>query len=624
MGDDYKSMISAAYEHNRKQHERWNNNIKLYKGEVTEFRKLKLRSWAHLIEVNIVRPTIDTMLPSLIFRTPKVNIRPAKEISDQMIVEQALAVENQINAIQVELDMGEEFVYATKDALLTGVGYVRYGLTTDFAFDDDDYAFPAPSIRRWSPWDVWPDPVTRDPWLRDAGYICFRYFVPIDQAKKDKTLKNKDKIQAAGIIEAMPTHLKENLDKNKLSGEYCEFVEVWDRRGGVIKIMDRQGTEYLDKPIPQALANGFDTVPVRVNHIPDEFYGKGEPEFLYSYQLEMSEKRTQMLNHTRRFNRKYQIPRDCTQDDVDSLVRGDDGTVVRTDKPIVPIADAPLSSDLYNEIEAIWKESQEVSGISAYQRGSSESGVYSATAAKIIDAASNVRVEFHRDRVKKAIERGSRILYKLLQGLYKWPQIEFNYNVDLSTMQRPDDEGRRQQLIQFASVAKEFPEFKRPAWLQDFSLAFMKPPQQYTYSPQEMQQMQQPDPNQQKAQMEMQIMQAQAQMDMQSKQADLQLKQQEAQLEIQMKRTEMQMSIMEMQEKFKLEQAKIALEREKMSMEMQAKREDAALATRERQETAAMAKHDMDNQKEQASMKTRQMQDTHRMKMQQMKGKKNA
>lgn len=616
---DYKAMIMAAYEYNRKQHERWNNNVKLYRGEVTEFRKLKLRSWAHLIEVNIVRPTIDTMLPSLIFRTPKVNIRPGKEISDPQVTQQALAVENEINAIQVELDMGEEHVFATKDALLLGLGWVRYGLTTDYKFDTDDYAYPAPSIRRWSPWDVWPDPVARDPWCRDAGYLCFRYLVPIDQAKADKTLKNRDKIQSAGILEVMPQHLKENLDKSKISLDYAELVEVWDKQRGVIVIMDRQGVEYQRKNVPEELAGSFPAVPIHGTHVPDEFYGKGEPEFLYAYQLEMSEKRTQLLNHTRRFNRKYQVPRDVNQDDVDGLIRGDDGTVVRTDKPIVPIADAPLSSDIYNEIQAIWKESQEVSGISAYQRGSNESAVYSATAAKIIDAASNIRVEFHRDRVKKAIEKGARILYKILAKLYNWPRLDFNFTVDVSTMQRPDDEGRRQQLLQFAQVAKEFPEFKHEAWLQDFSLAFMKPPQQYLYNAQEMQQRQQPDPAIQKAQMEMQIMQAQAQMEMQKMQMEIQIRQQEAQIEMMEKKAEFQMKMMEMQAKMKMEQEKMAMDREKLAMDAQAKREEANMATRQRQEEAAVRTHELKNQKEMSSMKIGQAQDAHRMKMEQAK-----
>jgi chemotaxis protein histidine kinase CheA len=233
------------------------------------------------------------------------------------------------------------------------------------------------------------------------------------------------------------------------------------------------------------------------------------------------------------------------QDDVALLTQGEDGTVVRSNGKITPIADAPLSQDIAQEIENVNREVRETSGVSNYERGGSEKAVYSAAAAKIIDAASSIRVEERRDEVAKAIGTGARVLYNILRSTVKrdWPEMRFLFNVDITTMQRPDDEGKRAQLIQLEQIAQPFPNFNANNWLQDISLAFLKPPQRYINPPQPPQ----PSPEAQKAQVEIQVMQAKAQTDMQSAQMDLNIKQQLAQLQIQQQQMKLQFEVVEAQ-----------------------------------------------------------------------------
>lgn len=336
----------------------------------------------------------------------------------------------------------------------------------------------------------------------------------------------------------------------------------------MVYILDDEGTIFDEFPWPYDLEGKFPVVHISFNHIPDEFYCMGEPEHLESLQLEASEKRTQQLNHTRRFNRKYRVPPDMTKDDKEKLTMGDDGTVVTSREPVDVIADAPLQADIINEIGMVLSEAKEVSGVSAYQRGGSEPGVYTATEANMIGQAHNIRVEERRQEVADAISTGARILYNVVKEYKQWPPIPFQFTVDISTMRRPDDTEKRADLMQFGQVAFQMPEFKRADWLRDVALAFGKPPEQYVMTEEEVAQMQQnqpPDPAMMKAQADMQIKQQEAQM----KQMEMQMKQEEMRLQLELKRAEAQIEMQMMQAKMAMEREKLNMEREKMALNHQ-------------------------------------------------------
>lgn len=563
-------MVKSAKGYVEKQHQRWANSIKLYKGEITKFRNKILPTWAHAIETNLTKPIVDAMLPNLIYRTPKINFRPGREIVPVEIQQQAMMIENDINAIQIELRLDVEYKRATKDALILGDGFIKYGLTTDSDADMDDYAFPAPYIKRVSPWDMGIDPGCREQNLDDAEYIYFRNLIPLWRAQRSAKFKNKEKLKGVAVSQFLPQHLQENEGsrKNVESFEYCAIYELWVRENTMVYILDDEGTIFGEFPWPYDLEGKFPVVHISFNHIPDEFYCMGEPEHLESLQLEASEKRTQQLNHTRRFNRKYRVPPDMTKDDKEKLTMGDDGTVVTSREPVDVIADAPLQAGIINEIGMVLSEAKEVSGVSAYQRGGSEPGVYTATEANMIGQAHNIRVEERRQEVADAISTGARILYNVVKEYKQWPPIPFQFTVDISTMRRPDDTEKRADLMKFGQVAFQMPEFKRADWLRDVALAFGKPPEQYVMTEEEVAQMQQnqpPDPAMMKAQADMQIKQQEAQM----KQMEMQMKQEEMRLQLELKQAEAQIEMQMMQAKMAMEREKMNMDREKMAMDQQ-------------------------------------------------------
>lgn len=617
---DRLTLMEAAKDYCQKQHKRWDVNVKLYKGEITEFRSKRLQTWQHLIEVNMTRPIIDTMLPNIIFRTPKIMMRTGTEIADAALQGQALMLENEFNAMVQELNFAREYKLAALDALIFDVGWVKHGLTTDSDVDEDNYAFVAPFARRASPWDVWPDPFTRDPWLRDAGYLCHRSVYSMAVVKKSKMFDAK-KLTPTGIINTLPQHLKEQLNQKNTPLDVCEIIEFWDREDNVLVRMNTNGEQIADTiPWPYDLKGMFPLNPVRFQIIPEQFYGKGETEYVYPYQLEISEKRTQQLNHTRRFNRKYRAGMDLSKADEQSLTEGEDGTVVRSKEPIEPIADAPLSVDLHKEIEYAINELKEVTGIGAYQRGGNESAVYSATAAKIIDNAANIKIEERRDAMKEALQTGAKLLYQMMKKTKSWPDREFKFLIDITTMQRPDDEGRRQQLIMMGQMMEKFPQFNVDNWLKDLSLAFMKMPNQYLKSPQQMQQEQQdapPPPEVMKAQIEMQALQQKMQMDAQKAQMDMEVAKQEAMIQIESMKQEMNLKLQEMNMKIQFEREKMGMEREKIRMGIQQKQVEGAVDMQQQQNEMEMGEQEhrmnMSHSEDQHRMNMSQAQDQHRM-----------
>lgn len=119
-----------------------------------------------------------------------------------------------------------------------------------------------------------------------------------------------------------------------------------------------------------------------------------------------------------------------------------------------------------------------------------------------------------------------------------------------------------------------------------------------------------PDPEQQKAQAQMQIMQAKAQADQQKAQMDMQAKQAEMQLELQAMQQEMQLKMQEMQMDLQMKREEMGLKREEMQMDMADK-------VMSHQMDVAMAKDQHEMQREQGELKRTEMHESHKMKMKQ-------
>ena len=118
---------------------------------------------------------------------------------------------------------------------------------------------------------------------------------------------------------------------------------------------------------------------LRNYEVPDNFYPMGELESIESLQLELNETRNQMLNHRKRFARKWIYARDVFDEDgVRALESDVDNTMIpimgdgNPANYIAPLPSIGTPPDFYNQSAMIEEDINTVTGVSDYMRGQPE------------------------------------------------------------------------------------------------------------------------------------------------------------------------------------------------------------------------------------------------------------
>ena len=111
--------------------------------------------------------------------------------------------------------------------------------------------------------------------------------------------------------------------------------------------------------------------------IPDHFYPMGELEAIEPLQMELNQTRTQMMNHRKRFSRKWLYKESAFDVDGRSALESDEDNVLvpviaeeALSGVIAPMPAVMSPPEFYNQSELISGDINQVSGVSEYQRGS--------------------------------------------------------------------------------------------------------------------------------------------------------------------------------------------------------------------------------------------------------------
>ena len=156
---------------------------------------------------------------------------------------------------------------------------------------------------------------------------------------------------------------------------------------------------FLINPTKMPYAFGHPFLMLRNYEVPDDFYPMGELEEIEALQLELNETRTQMLNHRKRFARKYLYMEDALDDvGIVALESDEDNTMVPVNagqdinRVIIPLPSVGTPPEFYSQSQMIEDDMDKVSGVSDYMRGNSPDIRRTATeAAMIQDAAEQPR-----------------------------------------------------------------------------------------------------------------------------------------------------------------------------------------------------------------------------------------
>lgn len=449
--------------------------------------------------INDAFATINVIWPSVSVNHPKITVN-ARRYED---APKAIVTEEVVNYWWKHYECQSEFRRAVKDMLIVGHGWLKTGYrfiekTEDEQYDTaDELAAPEsiteseiiitedrPFVERISPFDVFVDADATS--ISDMRWIAQRIRRPIIDVKKDK------RYNAQARREASPSHYTKwgqdgNMPRRSEKDEdgYVEIWEFYDVDRGTISIFCDGSDKFLVNPTEIPFAFGHPFVMLRNYEIPEHFYPMGELEAIEPLQMELNETRTQMMNHRKRFSRKWLYKESAFDAEGRSALESDEDNV------LVPVISeeglggvvAPMPAvisppEFYNQSSLITNDIDRISGISEYARGALPEIRRTATEAGIIQDAANARASDKLAIIEKAIADAARRLVMLAQQYMTgeqavrvagkdatnvWVQFdrdyiqgEFDFDVEAGSTQPVNESFRRQMALQVVDAMAPF------------------------------------------------------------------------------------------------------------------------------------------------------------------------
>jgi hypothetical protein len=449
--------------------------------------------------INDAFATINVIWPSVSVNHPKITVN-ARRYED---APKAIVTEEVVNYWWRHYECQSEFRRAVKDMLIVGHGWLKTGYrfvekTEGEEYDTaDELAAPEsiteseiiitedrPFVERISPFDVFVDADATS--ISDMRWIAQRIRRPLTDVKKDKRYNSQAR------KEASPSHYTKwgqdgNMPRRSEKAEdgYVEIWEFYDIDRGTISIFCDGSDKFLVTPTEIPFAFGHPFVMLRNYEIPEHFYPMGELEAIEPLQMELNETRTQMMNHRKRFSRKWLYKESAFDAEGRSALESDEDNV------LVPVISeeglggvvAPMPAvisppEFYNQSSLITNDIDRISGISEYARGALPEIRRTATEAGIIQDAANARASDKLAIIEKAIADAARRLVMLAQQYMTGEQAvrvagkdatnvwvdfdrdyiqgEFDFEVEGGSTQPVNESFRRQMALQVVDAMAPF------------------------------------------------------------------------------------------------------------------------------------------------------------------------
>lgn len=377
--------------------------------------------WSDPYVLNLIFPTIDSALPSLLFYRPYFKIRPkATRLDDPTsnVDARAKLREDTLNTFIQDNDTGfDDSVPLSIQEAFFRFGVAEVGYTVDFIDnpnahkptllkdgselkDQDGKPVPQPEklpkgqqlfIKR-IPAKTFRCSVNAKTTLLHNDWVGYYEWHHLQDIKANKSFKNTAELKASGRYR--DEYKSGDDEQSKQHDGMVKLWRIWDIRSSKKWTL----AEGHDLPLRE---EDFEFLPLAVyrpHPILDEFLPLPPVYNWIHPQLEYSESRQQQRVHRRRFERRYTYRTGSIEEDqIDKLFQGGDGTTVPAStqdgvSPLVPVPDAPLHGDQWRGLAVTKDDFREISGRGGDQRGSAES--QTATQAAIIDSGAKIRDSF--------------------------------------------------------------------------------------------------------------------------------------------------------------------------------------------------------------------------------------
>jgi len=469
--------------------------------------------------VNLVFSTINTMAPAVAVNNPRfvVNARQPDKAAQAVVTEEIL------NYMWRQHSYQDEFRLSVNDNLIVGHGWCKVGYkftkppeekstgegdgdndADDVGIDDRDdvegnvesemnIEDDRPFLERISIFDMFVDPDARNP--KEMAWIAQRIWRPIQDVQVDSRYlpAARKKVSSRGWSRWSNEDgdAREGEQPSKGAKSFCEVIEFYDIKRKTMCTFaldsdDASGESgFLIKPRPMPYAKGQPFEMLRNYEVADHFYPIGDVEQIEPLQLELNQTRTQMMNHRKRFQRKWLYERDAfDREGVQALEADIDNTmipVMSDGNPASVIAPLPAvitPSEFYDQSAMISNDIDRVSGVTDYQRGATANTMKrTATEAAMIQDSANARAQDRLAAIEGSLSRlGARVI-GLMQQFMTGEQVarvvtmpgkawipydadyiqgDFDFEVAAGSTEPMNETFRRQSAMQLVDASMPF------------------------------------------------------------------------------------------------------------------------------------------------------------------------
>jgi hypothetical protein len=425
----------------------WKRMTDLYRGH-----HYATTSQTDRLIVNMAFSTKNVIAPNVAINNPKftVSARKPTEAAQAVIAEEVLNYQWRTHDYQAQ------FRRCVDDWLIFGHGWMKVGYKfvkppevkksdpdsgddTEDGVDDREpvegnveseryAADDRPYAERVSVYDIFVDPDCSFPdemcWI--AQRVKRRVAdVRVDSRYKNRSVRNNVQPTAKSRWDedsSVPPPDRAAMEAKDAG--FVDIIEFYDLRKRTYSVFVDGGTDgFLIPPEPVPYSFGHPFLMLRNYEVPDVFYPVGELEQIETLQLELNETRSQMLNHRKRFARKYLYMEDAFDDvGITALESDEDNTIVPVNagqdinRVIIPMPGIGTPPDFYNQSQMIEDDIDQVSGVSDYQRGDMPNLRRTATEAAMIQDAAQARAADKLSRVETFLAAlGERVLALMQQ-----------------------------------------------------------------------------------------------------------------------------------------------------------------------------------------------------------------
>jgi hypothetical protein len=400
-----------------------------------------------LYVINLVFSSIEVNKPTLSFYKPQVRVQPRPSRSDDLLSNAENRARLCQDTVQTFIDDPDlDFFLETNLALHEAhfrFGIIEVGYTADFV-DNPDAGKPVLKEDKSVLVDSSGDPVlqgahklkkeglflrripadtfrvsvssknkiSRNDWV---GYYEWHY---VEDIKRNTNYKNTAGLKQTGSLKTEIRTPTMDKDENEHHG-MIKIWKVWDLRSQVRHVIASNHDKFLQEDVP------FTYLPfavIKFHEILDSFYPLPPTFEWLGPQDEVNETREMQRAHRRRFYRRYTYKDGAIDvEELEKLEAGGDGVYAKSnmDNPLIPVPDAPLSSDVWQHLDASKLDFMTVSAIGGDQRGVAESET--ATQANIIDQRSRIRESSARTRVANWLADIGRLMLLCLRDNMAMP-----------------------------------------------------------------------------------------------------------------------------------------------------------------------------------------------------------